>query len=226
MALRTVFNPLAVQLPPRLQGGLSLAGNAPSPALHSNARVLGSERVTVDAMSLYGFLGRKAFAAQDVYTSRDGLKVRWANARPSAAEVVELEAVRDGAVRVYVSPSMCRHGARESARAEHPIAGAVDGARPDPALPGLIDFGPETRCHWAGNVLGVLHGDIAVAAKANVVGVAHSALVGGRGAVSNRTATIARHLGLILRGVTRATVTAVRPLSIVPRREVSPWHAA
>lgn len=226
MALRTVLDVLPVMLPPRLQTGLPFTCEAAAPAFSANAGVLGGERVAFYAVGLGGCQCCEAFPTKSIGALSDGFQMSWTHTATHATQMIKHQTAWNRPFGVDVSPAMSRHCPRHRARRKHAVSAVIDRARPDPAVARLIDFGPETRCRWAGNVLGVLHGDIAVAAKTNVVGVAHSALVGGRGAVSNRTATIARHLGLILQGVMRATVTAVRPLPIVPRREVSPWHAA
>lgn len=118
-----------------------------SPAFLSDTRVLRRERVPVLAMRLAFVLRSDAFAAQNVLCNRNWLKMCRVLARTVSAQMVDGQAVWDGAICQPPCDSVRSLGPMRS-DTELPVASAVESQLPRPTLVWSpnVDFFPEAFC--------------------------------------------------------------------------------
>lgn len=166
--------------------------------------------VTMDAVRLSRPHSRWPIAAQQILTAGNGFQMGGVNASARAAEMVELQPLRDNPHQPFVGPSVSGNVA--FVVSEIPVASRVTPTDPYPAraLP-EFDRIPETLPGADRLPLGVSLSEPSVVVKVTPFAMCNRAI-----ALVSGAYTFITHLGLILQGVIGPDVDALRPFLIVP----------
>lgn len=209
------MNPITLRCPAHPRA-FQFALAAASPLSVLDPQILAFQWVPVAAHGFGGVLHRNGVATARVLSERNGLHVVGVNAATVLAQMVDGEARRDRRRKELVRPPVCEDGTARI-RSECPVPAFVDAARPLPTVARERRLLDKPR---QGAAVSEFHesSGIAMPVPARIMPSAPRALARCSVASFYRaglTGSLTVHLGLILRGVMRAAVPAVRPLSIV-----------